>query len=158
MTDLIKIARYRNTPYVFNFKHNGGTKVSTYEWAGSKKSKFDIKEIPIEAVSWLQMNSSCFKSGELVIIDDNEEAQHIVTNMGEDKESYVNNSHSKEDIINLLNGHAATMKSALEKINEASEKRFVIDIAKEMSEELSGGKLKFLAEWMDIPQDVLFGE
>lgn len=104
------------------------------------------------------MNSSCFKSGELVIIDDNEEAQHIVTNMGEDKESYVNNSHSKEDIINLLNGHAATMKSALEKINEASEKRFVIDIAKEMSEELSGGKLKFLAEWMDIPQDVLFGE
>lgn len=48
MTDLIKIARYRNTPYVFNFKHNGGTKVSTYEWAGSKKVSLISRKSPLK--------------------------------------------------------------------------------------------------------------
>ncbi|QWU14432.1 hypothetical protein SAMN04487895_101744 [Paenibacillus sophorae] len=155
MEKIIKVARYRNTPYVFNFIGNGGTK--RYEWSGSKGNKFDTKQLPEEAVDWLMMNSECFRKGELVIIEDSEESKEIIENLGGDLDEYKSNIHTKEEILKILQGNYMKMQKELFEITVASEKKFVIDIAKEIGDDLSGGKLKFLAEWMDIPQDVLFG-
>jgi hypothetical protein len=151
---MIKIARYRNTPYIFNFITNGGSK--RYEWAGSKGDKYDVKTLPIEAVDWLLMNSVCFKNGELVIVEDSDDSKELTSNLGGDLEDYVSNTHSRTEIIDLLEGTYLKMKSEFEKINSASEKKFVVDIAKELSADLTGGKLKFISEWINIPQDILF--
>lgn len=154
MEQMIKVARYRNTPYIFNFNSNGGTK--RYEWAGSKNDKHDTKNLSVEAVDWLMMNSTCFKRGELVIIEESDETKEIVSNLGSDIEDYMNNTHSKEEIIAILEGHHQTMQKKLKEITVDSEKKFVIDVAKEISDKLASGKLTFLAEWMNVPKDVLF--
>ncbi|AKO91914.1 hypothetical protein BEH_07245 [Priestia filamentosa] len=150
----IKIARYRNTPYTVNFTTNGGMK--TYKWTGVKGKKADIKPIPEEVVDWLLMNSICFREGELKIIEDTEEAKQAVENI-DDKEAYENNSHSKEEVISALEGNFNKMKSVLNKVTNKDEKKFIIDVAKEIKLD-SNAKLKFLAEWYGIKQDILFSE
>lgn len=154
MENTIKVARYRNTPYIFNYATNGGTK--RYEWSGSKGNKIDTKTLPLEAVDWLMMNSTCFKRGELVILEETEEAKEIIENLGSDKEEYQNNTNSKEKILELLRGHHQTLQKKLKEITVDSEKKFIVDVAKEISDELTGVKLKYIAEWMGTPQDVLF--
>jgi hypothetical protein len=154
MEKMIKVARYRNTPYIFNFNTNGGTK--RYEWAGSKNGKYDIKQLSEEAVDWLLMNSTCFKRGELVILEDSEEAKEIINNLGGDLENYSNNTHTREEVLQILQGHHKTMEKKLSEITVDSEKQFVIDVAREISADLASGKLKFLAEWMGTTQDILF--
>jgi hypothetical protein len=151
----IKVARHRSTPYVFNFNTNGGTK--RYEWSGSIGNKIDTKALPIEAVDWLLMNSTCFRMGELVIVEDSEQAKEIVENFGADIVDYKNNIRTKEEIVSLLQGNFPKMQKMLNAISVDAEKKFVIEVAKELSGELVGAKLKFLAEWMDVPQDILFG-
>lgn len=155
MEKMIKVARYRNTPYIFNFVTNGGTK--RYEWVGSKGDRIDVKSLPVEAVNWLMMHSLCFKRGELVIIEDTEDAKEIVENLGDELEEYKLNINTKEEIIKNLNGNFMKMKKWLEGVTVDSEKKFVIEIAKELKDDLAGGKLKFIAEWADVPQDILFG-
>lgn len=154
MEKMINIARYRNTPYTVNFITNGGLK--TYQWSGSKNGKTDIKPIPTEVVDWLLMNSVCFRDGELVIVDDTPEAKEVVSNI-DDIESYENNTHTREEIVKLLNGNVNKLKAELKKITVDSEKRFVIQVAKEEKIE-SVSVLKALAEWAGIPQDVLFAD
>ena len=39
----IKLARYRNTPYIVNFETNGNMK--SYSWSGSKGKKYDVTEV-----------------------------------------------------------------------------------------------------------------
>lgn len=152
MEKTIKIARYRSIPYTVNYTTSGGIK--TYQWAGSKGNKSDIKAIPHEVVEYLLMNSACFRQGELVIIEDSEDAKEIVENI-DDHESYKSNSHSKEEITKLLEGNFMKMKSELNKITNKDEKRFVVDTAKEIKLD-SNSKLKFIAEWFGVNQDILF--
>lgn len=146
----IKIARYRFAPYIVNY----GNK--SYAWSGSKGKKVDIKSIPEEVVDWLTMNSVCFREGELVIIEDSQEAKEIVENL-DDVEEYRNNSFSKEDAIKLLEGNANKMKAELNKIENKDTKKFFIDIAKEINLD-SSAKQSFLAEWFGVKKDILFGE
>jgi hypothetical protein len=150
----IKIARYRFAPYIVNYITNGGIK--TYTWTGSKGNKVDIKSIPEEVVDWLVMNSSCFREGELVIIEDTKEAKEIVENI-DDVEEYRVNSHSKEEAVKLLEGNANKMKSELNKITNKDAKKFFIDVAKEIKLD-SSAKQSFLAEWFGVKKDILFGE
>ena len=150
----IKVARYRNVPYVVNYNLNGMPR--TYTWAGSKNGKYEVKEIPEEVVNWLVMNSQCFNDGELVIVDESEDAKEIVDNIIE-KEQYENNTHTKEEIIKILNSNYNTMVSKLEKITVNEEKRFVIDVAKEIKLD-SVKKQKYLADWVGVPADILFTE
>jgi hypothetical protein len=150
----IKIARYRFAPYIVNYITNGGIK--TYTWTGSKGSKVDIKSIPEEVVDWLVMNSSCFREGELAIIEDTKEAKEIVENI-DDVEEYRTNTHSKEDAIKILEGNANKMKAELNKIENKDAKKFFIDVAKEIKLD-SNAKLTFLAEWFGVKKDILFGE
>lgn len=154
MGNEIKIARYRTTPYHVNYNMNGLLK--SYTWAGSKGTKVDVKSIPQEVVDYLLMNSVCFKEGELAIIEDTEEAKEVVSYI-EDVEEYRNNTHSKEDAIKILEGNFSKMKSELGKITNKGEKKFFIDTAKEIKLD-SNAKLKFLAEWYGVKQDILFGD
>lgn len=151
---MIKVARYRNTPYIVNFTSNGGMK--TYQWVGSKNNKIDVKSVPEELVDYLLMNSVCFKDGELVIIEEDEKSKEIIDNI-DDKEEYKNNTNSREEIEKLLTGNFNKMKSRLDKITNIQEKNFIVDVAKEINID-SSAKQKWLAEWIGAPVDIVFDE
>lgn len=153
LSETIKLARYRHTPYYVRCTVNGGEK--KYVWAGSKNNRAEIKEVPKEVVDYLLINSTCFDKGELVILEDNEHAKEAVDNITE-KEKYKNNSHSREEIEKLLKGNINKMKSELNKIDVDSEKQFVLEIAKDMKDDLTNGKVQFLADWLNVPMDLLF--
>lgn len=153
-TKTLKVARYRNSPYTVNYITNGGLK--TYQWAPSKHNKTDIKDMPIEVVDWLLMNSVTFSQGELVIVEETEDAKEVISNI-DDTEKYENNTHSRDEIVKLLEGNFMKMKSELGKVTVLQEKQYIVDIAKEINLD-SSSKQKFLAEWLDVPFDVLFAD
>lgn len=150
----IKLARYRTTPYVVNMETNGGLK--SYSWSGSKGKKHDTKEVPEEVVDWLTMNSVCFNDGELVIVGESKKAKELVSNI-DNVEEYENNTHSRDEAVQILEGNTNSMKSELNKITNKDEKKFFIEIAKEIELD-SNAKLTFLAEWFGVKKDILFGE
>jgi hypothetical protein len=154
MDKMIKLERRRLTPYFVNYNNNG--RLEPYQWTGSKKGQRDIKEVPEYVVNWLLINSVCFKDGELAIVEDTEEAKEIKENIADIVE-YENNSHSREEIVSLLTGNFLKMKSELGKITAIGEKQFIINIAKEIKLD-SASKRKWLAEWMNVPEDILFSE
>jgi len=153
MAEKIKLARYRNTSYFVKYDADGSNR--QYTWNGSKGGRAEIKEVPLEVVQWLQMNSICFDKGELVIIEDNEETKEIKDGIAE-IDTYENNTHSKEEIEKLLNGNINKLKAELKKITIDSEKQFVIDIASELKDDLTKGKLDALADWIGVSADILF--
>ena len=148
---LIKVARNRNYPFKVNYYMSNGN-IKTFEWAGSKGNKVDIKPIPEEVVQHLIMNTIAFTDGELYIIEDTETAKEIVTNIDE---QYKLNAHTKEEIIKLLEGNINKMKSELGKVTVKEEKMFVIDVAKEIKLD-SASKRDWLAEWIGIKTEMLF--
>jgi len=152
MEKLIKVARHRTAPYIVNYPFNGGFK--TYAWSGSKGNKTDIKPVPQDVIDYLLMNSACFRLGELAIVEDTEEAKEVVSNIDE-IEDYKNSTHSKEEVVKILEGNFMKMKSELGKIENKDEKKFFIDVAKEIKLD-SDSKLKFLAEWFGVKKDILF--
>lgn len=155
MEKMISIARYRNTPYSVNYNMNNGS-VKSYQWSGSTSNKHDIKPVPEEVVNWLLMNSVTFRDGELVIVEDTDDAKEAVSNIG-DIEEYQNNTNSREEIVKLLKGNVNKLKAELKKITVDSEKRFILDVAREEKID-SVSVLKALSEWAEIPQDVLFAD
>ncbi|MCM3110031.1 hypothetical protein [Lederbergia lenta] len=154
MEKTIKVARYRSFPYIVNYLTNGGTK--TYQWAGSKGKKVDIKPIPEEVVDYLMMNSACFRQGDLVIIEDTEDAKELVENI-DDVDQYKNNSQNKDEITKILTGNFNKMKSELNKVTNKDQKKFIVDTAKEIKLD-SDSKLKFIAEWFGVKRDILFSD
>jgi len=153
MSDKVKVARYRNTSYVVNYTAGGSLRA--YTWNGSRGKKVDTKEIPREVVEWLAMNSRAFDEGELVIIKDKEKEDEAADDVEDgilDKESYENNSHTAEEIETMLKtGNAGTLKNKLKDITVEEEKHFVISVAEKM--DLPNSKLKYLAEWMGVPNN-----
>lgn len=155
MTKNIKIGRYRAVPYTVNYPTDSGG-VKTFQWSGSKGNKKDIKEIPEDVVNYLMMNSICFEQGELVIADDSKEANDLKENI-DDKESYDNNTQSRDEIVELLKGNMNKMKSELNKITVKDQKKFVVDTAKEIELD-SDSKKKFIADWYGVKKDILFSD
>lgn len=153
--ETVKLARHRATDYYVNYPtNNGGFK--SYVWSGSKGKRIDTKEVPLEVIDYLMVNSRCFKEGELRIVEDTPEAKEIIETIPE-KEEYEMNSHTKEEVESLLSGNFNKMKSELTKITNKDEKKFFIEVAKEIKLD-SNSKLKFLAEWYGVKQDILFEE
>lgn len=150
---LIKLARNRSYPFVVNFSTSEGF-VKVYEWAGSKGSYVDVKEVPEEVVQHLIMNTVTFVDGELTIIEDSDKAKEAVENLPEE---YKNNGHTKEQIIELLNGTIKDLKAELDKIEDKGEINFFVEVAKEIKLD-SKGKLKLLAEKINVPEDILFDD
>jgi hypothetical protein len=155
MEKTIKVARHRNSQYTVNYPTNNGG-VKAFIWAGSKGTKIDTKELPPEVVEYLLLNSMCFKEGELKIVEDSEEALDVIESI-EDVEEYRNNSHTKDEAIKLLEGNFNKLKSELNKVTSKQEKKFFVDVAKEIKLD-SNSKLKFLSDWYGVSQDILFGE
>ncbi|TPG68907.1 hypothetical protein EEL31_10440 [Brevibacillus laterosporus] len=155
ITKLFNVARYRNTPYVVHYHVSSGN-VKTYQWTGSTKTKKDIKQVPQEVINYLVMTSQTFRDGELAIIDDSEEAKEVLDEI-DDKESYKNNTNTREDIEKILKGNANSLKSKLKSITADAEKRFILDVAKEIDIDSSASR-KALSEWSGIPEDDLFAK
>lgn len=153
MSNMIKLSRERKYPYVVNYSSDNGYK-KEWVWAGSKDGKSDVKEIPEEIVQYLMMNTSTFDDGELKVISDSEEAKEIISNLSED---YENNVHSRDEIVKLLEGNFNKMKSVVGKITDKQELIFICDVAKEIELD-SNSKLAYLAEIMNMPQDILFAK
>ncbi|KIL12233.1 hypothetical protein B4127_1564 [Bacillus pumilus] len=148
MTEKVKLARYRNTSYFVGYTGDGANK--QYTWTGSKNGKVDVKEVPRELVDWLTMSSVCFDKGELVLIEENEESKEITDSIN-DVETYVNNTHTKEEIEAMIKSStAAQLKKQLTEITVEAEKQFVIDVASEFSDDIAKGKLTVLADWMGV--------
>jgi len=101
------------------------------------------------------MNTACFDKGQLVIQEDDVIVNEIKDTITE-VDTYENNTNTKEDIEKLLGGNINKLKAELKKITVDSEKQFVIDIASDMKENLTKGKLDALAEWMGVSADILF--
>jgi hypothetical protein len=151
MSKMIKLARYRNYGFTVNYNMNDGMR-RVFEWSGSKNGKVDIKDVPEEIVQYLMMNTVTFTDGELVIIEDSEDAKEIISNINEE---YKNNAHSREEIVKLLEGNFMKMKAEIGKITNKQELSYICDVAKEIKLD-SNSKLAYLAEIMKMPQDILF--
>ncbi len=148
---MIKVSRYRTGEYIINYDTNG--RIMPYRWAGCRGKKIDTKSIPQHVVDWLMMNTTVFPDGDLVI-QKNEETTELIKNI-DDVRSYNANTHTRDEIIEILNSNANSMKSKLNKVTKKEEKDFVIDIAKEIKLD-SNVKRKFLAEWIGIDPELLF--
>ncbi|MCL1696265.1 MULTISPECIES: hypothetical protein [unclassified Lysinibacillus] len=153
MNETVKLARYRNTSYFVKYTGNGQER--QYTWSGSKNGRPDIITVPRDVVDWLTMNTSCFDKGQLVILEDEVVVKEIKDTIT-DVEVYENNTHTKEEIEKLLGGNINKLKAELKKITVDSEKQFVIDVASDMKEDLTKGKLDALADWMGVSADILF--
>lgn len=153
MSEKIKLARYRRTPYFVRCEVGGSEK--QYTWNGSRGDRVDTKDIPREVVDYLTMNTRCFDQGELVIVEDKEKIDEIKDGIA-DKDAYEKHIHSREEIEKILKSSLPKMKKSLDEIEIDSEKQFVIDVAQEMSDDLPTGKVKALAEWMGVEKDILF--
>lgn len=153
MSGTVKLARYRNTSYFVQYENNGMTR--QYTWSGSRNGRPDIKEVPREVVDWLTMNSVCFDKGQLVIVDEEPVVNEIKDSIAE-VETYENNTHTRDEIVKLLQGNINKLKSELKKITVDSEKQFVVDIANELKEDLTKGKLDAVADWMNVDSAILF--
>ena len=152
----IKVGRFRNIAYTLNYPMNEG-RWKQYIWAGAKGEKVDIKPLPEEVVDYLLMNSQCFKTGDLKIIEDTAVAKEAVNSIAEeDLEAYKSNTHSKDDIRKLIGGNYKKLESELKKAN-IDEKRFFADVAVEMKLD-SASKQKIIADAVGIPVDILFDE
>lgn len=138
----IKLARYKNTPYIVNFEKK------KYTWAGCKGKSVSIKEVSEELVDFLTMQTKTFEKGELVILETekNEEAKEYVDNMLE-KEQYEANTLSKEEITTLLTGNYKKMEKELNKITSKTTKDFVLAVAQEIGLD-SATKQSFIKEWL----------
>jgi hypothetical protein len=149
----VKVYRYRLSQYIVNFPTPSG--IQTYLFAGSKKGTTEYKMLPSEVINWLKTSSTCFENGELVVdTTDLEKSDEIFIDKTELAE-YEKNSHTREDIEKILTGNVNKMKSELNKITSDSEKKFVIEVAKDLKLD-STSKRVFIAAWTDLDIDMIF--
>lgn len=144
--DKILLARQRYGDFTVNYENK------KYKWNGIKGNIISKKEVPMDVFDYLQSSTSTFQDGELVVIDDKktkkdkEEILEILENIP-DADEYEANTHSRDEVVELLKGNVNKMKSELKKITSQTEKRFIMDVAKELveKEELDSlAKQKFL--------------
>lgn len=150
---MINVSRYRSGEYTVNYDMNG--RLVTYRWAGSQDGKIDTKPIPEHVVDWLIMSTSAITAGKLVIEKDDNSKEIIESINYEDETKNI--THTREEISKILTGNFNKMKSELNKIDNVSEKDFVITVAQELKID-SVAKREFLAEWMGISVEMLFSD
>lgn len=153
----IKIKRSRAGEFTVNFPANGG--YETYKFVGSKlKGIDDIKELPKRVVDYLIMNSTTFTEGHLTIVKDGEnENKEEVKKIFDafDDDILKTNTHTKDEIIQILEGNFMKMKKELGLITIKEEKSFVVDVAKELKID-SSAKRSFVSEWAGISEEMIF--
>lgn len=143
MSNKIKLARYRSYPYTVNCPVTN----KKWKWAGSINKKIDSKSIPEETYNWLVMETSAIKNGQLVVVDEKAKKELKDAMLDEDIKEIESNTHTREEVEKILKGNTNTMKSKLKDITSKDEKRFIINVAKEMKLD-STTKRSFLQEWV----------
>ena len=145
--DKVMLARQRMGSYTVNYENK------KYKWQGVKGEIVFKREVPEDVFDYLQSATTTFQDGELVILakdkSQKEEVEEMIENIP-DADLYKANTHSKEEIVTLLKGNMKKMESELKKITSVTEKRFVIDIAKELvaNNELdSASKRELIIKW-----------
>lgn len=149
----VTLARYRNTDYTVRCEIDGNMK--QYTWKGSQGNKVDKKKVPQEVVDWLNMNTQCFSKGKLVLEGEGKVATSLKEDFAE-PEIYEANTNSREEILEALQGHHKTLEKFLSEITVDDEKRFIIDVAVEIKDELTGATQNRIAEFAGVDRDILF--
>lgn len=149
----VTLARYRNTDYTVRCEIDGNMK--QYTWKGSKGNKVDKKKVPQEVVDWLNMNTQCFNKGKLVLEGEGKVTALLKEDFAEPK-AYEANTNSREEIVKALQGHHKTLEKFLSEITVDDERRFIIDVAVEIKDELTGAVQNRISEFAGIDRDILF--
>lgn len=149
MSELVKVERKQGIAYVVNVPLiSGGNKKWT--WQAAKNGKSYVQSIPKDHYDWIVNNTISFELGELRLCDDQANKEELLEQIS-DVESYQNNSHTREEIINLLKkGQLTKIKKELGLITSSSEKKFVFDIFQEIKEDLVGSKINLVEEWYGV--------
>lgn len=134
------LERHKPTDYYVNFE---GRK---YVWAGSKGKMVSKREVPVELYDYLAMFTTSFKDGELKLVQKGELEEELIENLNE-KDEYIANVLTKEEIVTLLKGNLKKMEAELNKITSGSTKQFVLNVAKEIKVS-NANKQKFLRDWV----------
>jgi len=95
-------------------------------------------------IYYLDTICTLFKRGMLVVDDENVNLQ-----LGFMEKS--SNIKTEDEIKNILTGNFLKMKKDLSLITEAHTKDLVYNVAKSIGNELSGSKLKYIAEFCGMP-------
>lgn len=157
MSKKIRVERRRVGDFFVNYPRGTGV-YDKYLWNGAKKGYVDSKEIPEEVVNWLAYQTSTFKKGHLVIAKDekSKEAKAVIDNIRAENENIDKETHTYEEIEELLSGHLTNAKKdKLKSIESQEEKEFVLEVAKGMKLD-SVVKREFIAELLDTDVNTIF--
>lgn len=148
----IWLERHKVTDYTYNHKE-GDRIVKTYYWNGVKGKFVDKKELTEEAFNALMQTSNAVQDGELRIVEDEvgKEALEFLP----DVEDYKNNTHTREEVVKLLNGNINTLKKELSKITNKNELLFFADVCKQENID-SVSKQKAIAEAIGSSVEAVF--
>jgi len=144
----IKLERRRFYAFTVNCPKTN----KTYYWAAPMQGKPSIVEVSQDTYDYLFMQTTAFKDGELVVLDEVAKEEFKIAISEEEMETITSNTNTKERIEEILNLTTNSMKAELNKITDPEEKSFVILVAQEMELD-SAAKRKFLNEWKGIEID-----
>ena len=140
--DKVVLARYRKGDYVVN----DPTTRKRYFWAGSKGNMISKLSVPRETFDWLAMSTTCLSKSSLVVVEDKDKEE---LNYTTDLEQLTNNVHTREEIEKILTGNYKAMEKKLNEITNVDEKKFVLEVAKELKID-SSTKRAFIVKWAGI--------
>lgn len=138
----VKLSRYRTGDFVVNCPVTN----RKFVWSGAKGNKISTIPVPQETYDWLVMSTSTFRDGELVVQDENAKEE---LGYSEDLEDIEKNTHTKEEIEKILTGNYNAMQKKLKEITNEDEKRFVLNVARELKID-SSAKRQFIVQWVGI--------
>lgn len=142
-----KVLLVRNRPADYYVNYHNGLRQMTYRWNGFVKGrKPHVQAVPREVFDFINTSGGTIQTGELVVAPEEPNRDELLGQIL-DVEEVLQNVHTRDEIVAILNGGIAKMKSELNKITVASEKKFVMDIAEELEDDLSGAKSKWIEAW-----------
>lgn len=92
------------------------------------------------------MSTTCLSKGSLVVVEDKDKEE---LNYTTDLEQLTNNVHTREEIEKILTGNYKAMEKKLNEITSVDEKKFVLEVAKELKID-SSTKRAFIVKWAGI--------
>jgi hypothetical protein len=146
MEDKVFLERRRPSDYYVNYVN--GTKTIPFKWNGAKLGRaYDVRAVPREVFDELNMSGDCIRNGELVVSDKQPNKEEILDEILE-IETIMENTHTHDEVLAILNGNVNKMKATLKKVTVQSEKAFIADIAETIKDDLSGAKTDFIKAWV----------
>lgn len=151
------LERHKSSKYTVNYREDG--KNLKYVWNGAKGNHIDVKAVPKYVYDYLS-NFNTFVNGELIVSNKmSDEQKEELRERLADPEAVDDNTFTKEDIIKILSGSFAKMKSTFDKVTSQTTKMFILDVAKEIKLD-NANKQKYIKDLVGtaISIEDLFGE